>query len=271
MTRKSDGETGSKAKTPWTKQIKQLMERHGCSTVEELDALLGNTATATVSEPGIDVPAIAAPTAAGYDPSIDPLSGFLGLDEIHLVGSEFMLPGHLQSTPTKTMPGDVVEGLKRVSEGTWGNCPFRFVGRNENETRELRLMHNKHHFHVISRHYADRVAESKFGRLPAKAPITPDDFTGKDLRLAPLGNKRPTSGDNLVEFLRWNLQKFAGSLWIDFAHHHEQMKRPEFGFNGKLATRPNPYGSRYERFGVDPRTVVQATADGDLQREWGHQ
>lgn len=266
---KSDGGTGSK-KVPYFKQIKELMARHGCSSPEELEALLASKATATLTEPGTDKPEPVV-GSDGYDPSIDPLSGFLGLDEIHLVGSEFIIPGHIQSTPSKTQPGDVVEPLKREREGTWGNCPFDFKGRTEQQTREHRLMNNRHHFHVLSRHYADRVAESKFGRMPNKAPITPDDFTGKDLRLAPLGNKRPTSGDNLVEFLRWNLQRFAGSMWIDFAHHHEQMKRSEFGFNGKLATRPNPYSAKFDRFTVDPRTVIQATAEGDVQRQWGSQ
>lgn len=264
MAKKSDGGTGSK-KVPYFKQIKELMERHGCSSPEELEALLASNATATVSVPGVAVV-----TADGYDPAIDPLSGFLGLDEIHLVGSEYWLPGNIQPKPLKTQPGDVVEAMKKEHTGTWGNCPFRFKGRNEAETHDLLIQNRQHHFYTLTRHYADRVAESKFGKLPAKAPITPEDFTGRDGRLMPLGNKRPTSGDNLVEFLRFCLQKFAGKLWIDFTHHQAQMRSAAFGFNGRIAVNPNPYGAKYERFGVDPRTVVPATAEGDVQKEWGN-
>jgi hypothetical protein len=205
-----------------------------------------------------------APAAHGYDPSIDPLSVFIGIEEVHLVGKMFALPGNIQPKPVKTMPGDTVEMLQQEGVGTWGYCPFKFIGRTQEETNNLKLMNEEHHFLVLPRHYADRVAESKFGKIPKVAPITPEDFTGKDRRMMPLGNKRPTSGDNLVELLRWYLQRYAGSLWVNRMGHLDVM--PQKGpFSHE---RPNPYSKLYDRHAIEPERVVRkVTPEGDLSPE----
>jgi hypothetical protein len=219
----------------------------------ENERLKGGSAAQTVAP----VP----PAATGYDPTIDPLSVFIGADEVHLVGKMFALPGNIQQKPVKTMPGDTVEFLQHESVGTWGYCPFKFVGRTQEETNNLKLMNEQHHFLILTRHYADRVAESKFGKIPKTAPITPADFTGNDRRGQPLGHKRPTSGDNLVELLRWYLQRYAGSLWVNRMGHLDAMP-----MEGPFSHRhPNPYGRAFERnHEPDPMTVKRATPEGDV-------
>lgn len=242
---KSNGGTGSDKRGSFmthAKQTKELMERHGISTVEELEQRLRG---------GGEQQDVA---TDGYDPSIDPLAWIRDEDEVYLVSVDMFLPGNIQRTPNKTQSGEVIEKLKAYSTETWDSCPFRFTGERELQNRE-------HHHLRVDRFYADRVAESKYGKMPLRAPITPDDFRGRDHNGNPAGNKRPHSGDSLTELVRFYLQRCAGRIWLHWSKHRKNVVFDD----------PNPYGAKFTRFTPDPATVVRATAEGDLRRSWGEQ
>lgn len=195
----------------------------------------------------------------GYDAAADPLAWVKDVDEVYLVSDILDLPGNTISTTRSTKDEDTIENLRAYAQKTWGNCPYRMVGRTERETHEIReVLKAKWHHHRVTRYYADRMFASKWSPFPKLAIIAPADFRNLDYQNQPEGRRTPSSGDNLTELVRYYLQKEAGHIWLDYAYHHEHV---EFAC-------PNPYGKGRERFAIDPATVRRVTEQGDLQANW---
>lgn len=255
---KSNGGTGSKQRGSFmkhAKETKELMEKFGFSTVEELEAALAGAQTSVAVAPA-PAPRRATPEPDDYDPSIDPITWAKDEESVWLVGEISSLPGNIVPIPAHVNIDDRVEHLKAYATKTWNNCPYRFRGKNAEDDHNVKIEKAQHQHIRLDRFYAERVLESKFGRLPPTACIAPEDFKGRDFRGHPIGNKRKHSGDDLTELLRFYLQRHAGRLFIDYTYHRDRID-----FNN-----PNPYGKGWTRW---PNKVTPATPDGDVQRDWG--
>lgn len=231
----------------WTDKIKdenaELKRR-----IAELEASAGGVATAAPPPP---------PVVGAYDAANDPLA-WIGesVDNVHLVGKISHLTGNTVRTPANAE--DVVEPVKAYGCHDWTNNPFSLTGRSREEGDNLRIQYAKFHHLRVDRFYAERVYASKWAPMPKTAVMRPEDFAGRDHQNNPYGKKSPCSTDPLRELVRYYLQRYAGSLWLNKAFHPDTV---DFA-------NPNPYGAGKETFLVDPATVKRATADGTLKAEW---
>lgn len=251
----SDGEKKSGSKKRGIAAMKEKYE----DRIAELEAELAAKGTAMGPSTGRAAAAVHAMEAtfpkSGYAPTTDPLAWIdESVDSVYLVGDNLYLTGSTVNVPRGAKPEDVVEDVKAYADKDWVNCPFRVVGRSQEETNNLRIMRAKYHHHRVDRFYADRVFASKWGPMPKKSCVRPEDFHGYDHQRQPHGQKTACSTDTLRELVRYYCQRYAGHIWIDYTYHRGQI---DFGM-------PNPYGKGRDRFEVDPATVRRATEEGDV-------
>lgn len=237
----------------------QLAKRD--ARIAELERQLaeGRAGVAAPAAAPAERPPPAPPAAQPKD--ADPLAWITeDTEEVFLVGRDSALLGHMFPTPPGLKREDYREPLAAYGSMPWSTCPFSHKGRNDEETRNLRIMNSAYWHYRVDRFWASGFFAGKYAEMPRTAIIDPAAFSGADRLTGVLrGGKAKASGIALRELVRWWLQKYAGNLWLDAG------RNPKGAVDWK---NPNPYGrgsdGHWDRVAGNP--VVTATEDGDLKR-----
>lgn len=135
--------------------------------------------------------------------------------------------------------------LRHLGNATpWISCPYVFKGATAADTESAELMNKDWHRFKIDVRMAEQawIGEDPF---PLESVITQGEMGGIEGRQI-LGTKRPSSGIDLRELVRWILQVNPQNIWFDTDFYCP-------GINGKIqgfkfvghthidALEPNPY------------------------------
>ena len=239
----------AKQRAEYARTLKAKMEEFGCETPEELFAKMA-VAAPPVSVSAAEQTVSATLEAPGYDSRNDPCGWAAALDEVYLVGEFTHLAGNIVPTPKGAKPEDIVETLRFYKQADWNHNPNKPVFFDDEERRNYEVQHAKYSCHRLTRHYAERFFESRWSPMPKTVCLRGEDIKSWDkVRRIPIGTKSPSSGDPLVELLRFYLQRYKGQIFVDYAYH-----RDDIDFSA-----PNPYGMG--RYFVEP--VRKFTPEGD--------